>query len=103
MSLEPHRILQAEDAPAAGSATTRSVRPEAIPEPLLINGRRFAALLGISRATFDRMKAAGRLPRHVPLSRGCHRWQLSEVREWISAGCPGQAAWEARRAARLRG
>lgn len=65
--------------------------------PLLIDGRRFAELLGVSMATFHRMKAAGKLPRQIELSRGCHRWRLAEVRDWIDAGCPSVKEWEARR------
>ena len=68
-------------------------------DSMLIDARRFAALLDVSRATFDRMKAIGKLPRHIELSRGCHRWRVSEVRDWIDAGCPPIKEWEARRRA----
>jgi predicted DNA-binding transcriptional regulator AlpA len=55
--------------------------------PMLIDARRFAELLGVSMATFNRMKAAGKLPRPIVLSAGCHRWRLAEVRDWIEASC----------------
>jgi predicted DNA-binding transcriptional regulator AlpA len=67
-------------------------------DPILIDWKRFAELLDVSRATFDRMKAAGKLPRHIELSRGCHRWRLSVVRAWIEGGCPPIKEWEARNA-----
>jgi predicted DNA-binding transcriptional regulator AlpA len=68
-----------------------------VSDSMLIDARRLAELLDVSKATFDRMKAAGKLPRHIELSRGCHRWRLSEVRDWIDAGCPPIKEWEARR------
>jgi predicted DNA-binding transcriptional regulator AlpA len=75
-------------------------RPRA--EPLLVSARELAALLGVSAATLERMKAANKLPRAVELSGGCHRWRLAEVREWVLAGCPGRREWEARQQARAR-
>jgi predicted DNA-binding transcriptional regulator AlpA len=66
-------------------------------DPTLIDGRRFAELLDVSAATFSRLKAAGRLPPHIALSRGCHRWRLADARSWIEAGCPAIKEWEARR------
>jgi predicted DNA-binding transcriptional regulator AlpA len=65
--------------------------------PLLIDGRHFAGLLGVSLATFYRMKAAGKLPRQIELSRGCHRWRLADIRAWIDGGCPPIKEWEVRR------
>ena len=66
--------------------------------PMLIGRRRFAELLAVSMATFARMRATNKLPRPIELSRGCHRWRLSEVRAWIEAGCPTIKEWEARNA-----
>jgi predicted DNA-binding transcriptional regulator AlpA len=68
-------------------------------DPMLIAAKRFAELMAVSLATFNRMKAAGKLPRPIELSRGCHRWRLAEVRAWIEAGCPPIREWEARRRA----
>lgn len=70
-----------------------------VPRPLLIGARAFAKLLSTSLATLNRMKAAGRLPRHIELSKGCHRWNAAEVQSWIAAGCPRIQEWEARRRA----
>jgi hypothetical protein len=49
------------------------------------------------------MKAARRLPAHVELSRGCHRWRREELAAWIEAGCPARREWEALRSARRSG
>jgi predicted DNA-binding transcriptional regulator AlpA len=69
-------------------------------EPLLVGLDEVARLLGISTATAERMKAAGKLPRHVVLSSGCHRWHLEEIKMWVSSGCPTRPSWEARRRTR---
>jgi predicted DNA-binding transcriptional regulator AlpA len=69
-------------------------------EPLLIDIKELARLLGISRATAERMKAAGRLPSPIILSAGCHRWRLEEIRDFVKAGCPPRREFEARQQAR---
>ena len=84
--------------PALASSAAAPPAPPA-PDSMLIGARRFAELLNLSKATIDRMKAAGKLPRHIELSRGCHRWRLSEVRDWIDAGCSPIKEWEMRRRA----
>lgn len=86
-------------APATPATPAVSTTPA---DPLLIDGRRFAAEMTVSAATFARMKAAGKLPRQIELSSGCHRWLLSEVRAWIEASCPPLKEWEARKAASRR-
>lgn len=88
MSPEPLRIHPTE-APALDPSPPRD-------DPLLIDRPFFAGLLSVSVPTLDRMRAAGKLPRHVALSRGCIRWRLDEVRDWVRAGCPPRKEWEAR-------
>ena len=68
-------------------------------EPLLIDRRRFAELLSVGVATLDRMRAAGRIPQPLVLSRGCVRWRLDDVRRWLDAGAPNAAEWKARKVA----
>lgn len=62
----------------------------------LIDASAFARLLSVSLATFNRMKAAGRLPRHITLSSGCHRWNRAIAVAWIKDGCPPVKEWEIR-------
>lgn len=71
-------------------------RPEAKPEPALIDLADLASLLGISRATAERMKSGAKLPPHLVLSANCHRWRRLEVLSWIEAGCPPKREWLAR-------
>jgi predicted DNA-binding transcriptional regulator AlpA len=54
----------------------------------LINSRQLAELLAVSPATLERMRSSGRLLEPVELSRGCLRYRLAAVREWIDNGCP---------------
>lgn len=80
-------------APTSSAAVPPTPTP---PGSMLIDARRFAEGLDVNKATLDRMKAVGKLPRHIELSRGCHLCQLSEVRARIEAGCPTIDEWKAR-------
>jgi predicted DNA-binding transcriptional regulator AlpA len=79
------------------SPAVRPAPPAPIIEPELIDADQLAALLNIHPATLYRMKSRGRVPAPLRLSRGCVRWSLREIRDWIAAGCPDRKTWEARR------
>jgi predicted DNA-binding transcriptional regulator AlpA len=64
------------------------------PDPLLIPDTVGAALAGVSRATWHRLRAAGKLPPSVKLGRAV-RWKRLEIERWIEAGCPDGRTWEA--------
>lgn len=64
--------------------------------PQLIPDTAAAALAGVSRATWHRLRAAGKLPPPVKLGRSC-RWNRAEVLLWIDAGCPDARTWAAMR------
>jgi predicted DNA-binding transcriptional regulator AlpA len=49
--------------------------------------------LGVSARTLDRMDAAGQTPKSLKL-RGCKVWDLTEIENWIAAGCPSRRQWE---------
>jgi predicted DNA-binding transcriptional regulator AlpA len=68
----------------------------ALADTLLIPLSVVARLLHVSLATAERLKAAARLPRHVALSAGCHRWRRAELEAWVVARCPPRSEWEAR-------
>jgi excisionase family DNA binding protein len=58
------------------------------PDPLLIPDTEAARLCGIARATWHRLRAAGRIgPAAIRLGRAV-RYRRSEVEEWAAAGCP---------------
>jgi predicted DNA-binding transcriptional regulator AlpA len=80
-------------------AATQSVPTAHPPDGLLIKAARLWELLAISPATGARWMASGRLlaPIRFGSGKSTLRWRMDEVREWISAGCPTRAEWEARR------
>jgi excisionase family DNA binding protein len=67
-------------------------------ERLLISDREAAALAGLSRATWHRLRAAGKLPACVKLGRSV-RWRRADVEGWIASGCPDARTWAAMQAA----
>lgn len=68
--------------------------PTDSPDPLLIPDTEAATLAGVSRATWHRLRAAGKLPPAVRLGRAV-RWNRVELIAWIEAGCPDARAWAA--------
>lgn len=63
--------------------------------PLLIPDTEAAALSGISRASWHRLRAADKIgPTAVKLGRAV-RWNRAEVEAWILAKCPDRRTWEA--------
>ncbi len=67
-------------------------------EALLIPDTAAATLAGVSRAHWQRLRSAGKLPPSVRLGRKV-LWRRAEVAAWIEAGCPDGRTWEAMRAA----
>jgi predicted DNA-binding transcriptional regulator AlpA len=67
-------------------------------DPLLIPDTIAAALAGVSRATWHRLRAAGKLPPSVQLNRAV-RWRRAEILAWIEGGCPDARTWAAMTAA----
>ena len=61
--------------------------------PLALSAKALAAALGVSVRHIRRLDAAGKLPRAAKLGRCC-RWSVSEVQEWLAAGCPERWRWE---------
>jgi predicted DNA-binding transcriptional regulator AlpA len=66
------------------------------PQQLLITARRAAAICGKSLRTWRTWDSAGWIPQPVRIGRST-LWRADELREWVNAGCPRRAAWEARR------
>jgi predicted DNA-binding transcriptional regulator AlpA len=68
------------------------------PIALLIPDTAAAALAGVSRAHWQRLRSAGKLPPSVRLGRKV-LWRRAEVTAWIDAGCPDAKVWAAMQAA----
>jgi predicted DNA-binding transcriptional regulator AlpA len=65
--------------------------------PLVYDTADMCAVLRCSRATLDRLKSAGKLPRARRLG-GQLRWIATEVVAWVNANMPDLRTWEALRA-----
>jgi predicted DNA-binding transcriptional regulator AlpA len=68
-------------------------------EPLLVSSRQAAALVGISVASWHRLRAAGKTPLPLRLS-GSVRYRTEDLRLWVSLGCPDRKTFESYKAAR---
>lgn len=55
----------------------------------LLDADTAAAMVGVSRATWDRMRSAALVPAPVKLNNGTiTRWRRAELVQWIEDGCP---------------
>ena len=63
-------------------------------EPLVVNSTGLARLLGVSKASVERLHAGAQLPRPVRLGR-CVRWPVAEIQAWLAAGGPDRKTWAA--------
>ena len=75
------------------------IRP-ATTEPLVVDAKRLATLLGKSVRTIRTLDASGKLP--VPCRIAGVVWKLAEIREWLDSGAPSRAEWVARMASRQK-
>lgn len=69
-------------------------------ERKLISRKEAAQLLGIGLTTFLRnceLKLIGPAPIRIA---GAVRWNIAELNDWISAGCPNREAWQRRKKAK---
>jgi excisionase family DNA binding protein len=67
-------------------------------EALAVCARELAEMLNVSLRQVWRLNSAGKLPKPIRLG-GSVRWNRAEVQQWFDAGCPGRAAWEAKKEA----
>jgi predicted DNA-binding transcriptional regulator AlpA len=86
-----------DEEPGDPEAGHRQARAAAV-EPLLVNTRQAAALCGIGRATWFRLKAMGKTPAPVMLA-GRVLYRVEDLRLWVALGCPSRREFEARKAA----
>jgi predicted DNA-binding transcriptional regulator AlpA len=68
---------------------------EVTPDTLLVTAKQAASMCGKSLRTWRTWDAAGWIPRPVRIGRST-LWRADELREWVAAGCPRRAEWEAR-------
>ncbi len=98
------------NAPAEGETPSDGPKPqdarrgfamEADVEPMHIDDWTSAALAGVHRSTWQRLRAAGKVPPCVRLGRRV-LWRRAEIVAWIEAGCPDSREWAAMQAAASR-
>ncbi|HEV3258705.1 MAG TPA: hypothetical protein VG013_17670 [Gemmataceae bacterium] len=84
------------DRPEAG-------RSEAPPIEVLLVGRKEAATLaGVSRATWDRLSAAGKTP--LPLKLNARTlWRRADLQLWVALGLPDRKTFAALAAVKTNG
>ncbi len=70
-------------------------------DALLIPDTAVAALAGVSRAHWQRLRAAGKVPPSIRLGRKV-LWRRLEIEAWIEAGCPDGKTWSAIKASEGR-
>jgi len=65
--------------------------------PDLLTTNDLCDLLKIHRATLNRLMHLGKVPEPIRVTSSMLRWRKDEIGEWIAAGMPCRAAWEASR------
>ena len=61
-------------------------------EHLAVGRGQLADMLGLPLGTIKNMRKKGLLPTPLVFIE-CERWLISEIKEWLLAGCPDGAAW----------
>jgi len=93
--------LESAEAPRAEAG--RPPSSAAAVAPLLVGGREAARLIGLSPASFYRLRAAGGFgPAPVRLG-GRVVFKVAEITDWVNANCPDARTWRALRAAQRDG
>ena len=85
---------------ANGRPAPERAAPPAVPpiETLLVNANEAAVACGIGRATWFRLKAAGKTPAPVKLA-GRVLYRAEDLRLWVAMGCPDRKTFEAQKGA----
>jgi predicted DNA-binding transcriptional regulator AlpA len=60
---------------------------------LAVSAAGVGSLLEVSERHVWSMHSAGRLPLPISLGRS-RRWLVSELQDWLAAGCPERREWE---------
>jgi excisionase family DNA binding protein len=85
--------------PLAAERAASDGRPLTV--ALLLTDREAAALCGLGRSTWRRLQSAGKIPPPLHLGRSC-RWRRAELLDWLDAGAPDRAEWEALKKSKRR-
>lgn len=61
----------------------------------LVTAKEMAKMMNLSARTVWRLYRARKIPKATRIGYAV-RWNRKEIEEWIKAGCPARAEWEAR-------
>ncbi len=70
---------------------------QTVPPALLVDAKRAAEMCSKSLRTWRAWDARGLIPRPVRIGGHSTLWRVAELEEWVAAGCPPRAEWEARK------
>lgn len=79
--------MQSDTPPTVSPTTMSSERS------WLVGRTEAARLCAVSPATWDRLTAAGKVPRPIKLG-GRVVWRRSDLESWVSLGCPDRKRFE---------
>jgi predicted DNA-binding transcriptional regulator AlpA len=65
---------------------------ENLPDPLVADGRRLAAMLQFGLRTVRTLDSMGKLPPPIRIG-GRVVWRIAEIEAWLDAGTPDRATW----------
>jgi predicted DNA-binding transcriptional regulator AlpA len=82
--------------PGLGATDLSNIASDQHPDQLLVTARQAAHMCGKSLRTWRTWDSTGWIPRPVRIGRST-LWRADELREWVAAGCPRRAEWEARK------
>jgi predicted DNA-binding transcriptional regulator AlpA len=85
--------------PMANGAVTHPAepapkRPRRRLSPLVADAKRLSRLLGVGVRSIRTWDYSGKLPRPIKLGSRTV-WNVREIRDWLGAGAPCRAEWEA--------
>jgi predicted DNA-binding transcriptional regulator AlpA len=101
----PDATSPAVEAPAsdqAGIEPAVARRAKVLTEPievLLVDTAQAATMIGVSVATWHRLRSAGKTPAPLHLA-GSVRYRLEDLKLWVSLGCCDRKSFEAHKVAR---
>jgi predicted DNA-binding transcriptional regulator AlpA len=79
------------------AAILSAAKPQAGPEPIMVDAAQVGLLLTLSERQVHRMDAAGELPAPVRPGRGrAVRWLTETLKKWAELGCPSREEFEQR-------
>ena len=72
-------------------------------EPAVVGRDEFAVMLCLSNAQLDKHLAAGQIgPKPLPIGGRRRLFSVTEIRQWIDAGCPSRVRWISEKRSRSR-